>query len=132
MPDTQPYNRPNILRDVETVPNFLEQDGDPLYKLETFKSRAGYVVEELIPEKVWAVYNTIHDVVMEYSIVQWVSEDDNSVYVEPFWTGFGITGHLRELRHSWFGSAFDGYVFYAKTDHIRAACEFLERHFDSQ
>jgi len=125
---------------IERIPAQTDPDKPPLmtgldtvevpgcYRLSDLKRRGE--VTELIAEGLYFVVNTEDEVVIHFGFFTWTSETAEDVYVTPMWLGQGIGGVLRELRYSWFGDTFDGFLFYASPTYFRAAADKLLEYFD--
>lgn len=107
-----------------------------VWRLADFQALAGYDVTTLIEDRLYAVVLYEYPCI-QFAILEWVCEDDDGPYVVSFWCGRGLTtypdpppGALRELRHSHFGSDFNGYFYYIDMRNFQPAIEFLSKYFD--
>lgn len=112
----------------------FNDDGDVLYRYRELAADPGVEVLELLPEPGggWLFVKPDPEpyVGMSFAVLEWHTEDDDSAYGNVIWCGWGISGPLRELRHSWFGPARDGYMFYAPLKLLAAASTALLKYFD--
>lgn len=102
---------------------------DTLYSWEQVKQIPGIECRELIEGRCYAAKLVDeNDVTVYFAVFEWETEDDDTVWINPFWYGCGTGSSLRELRHSCFGD--DGYIFYAHMACFKAAAEWLMETFE--
>lgn len=65
-----------------------------------------------------------------YALMERTYEDSSGIFYEHVFSGYGISSSLREMRHTYFGSDFDGYCFYLPGKAVGKAFEILSQYFD--
>lgn len=65
---------------------------------------------------------------VEFVVLSWCSASDQGSEYEHVFHGYGYSGALRELRHSYWGE--DGYIFYPQASVITSALTMLKEWFD--
>ena len=69
-----------------------------------------------------------HDVLIHWALLGWHSQDDHGVYYRILCSGWGVSGALREPRHTDFGDG--GYIHYLSVDVMVWGMTQLKRFFD--
>lgn len=86
------------------------------------------------PKGLLAVLEAPDEVVVSFVVLEWVSGPSGDrtmpALYQPLFHGSGPSGNLRELRHTHWGHADDGYIASPNGALIAAAFEALKRWFD--
>lgn len=91
----------------------------------------GYQLDCLIENDFWVCHNYKPNGWMDFAFLAFAYSDIDykNTCAEIMMLGGGPTGALRECRHTYWGDK-DGYIFYPKARHIRAALDWLEKFYD--
>lgn len=125
-----------------TDPNVIGwSPGELLYAEPEIRAKATHVVallpeplENRVPRGLLAVLETPGTAWVSFVVVEWVSGPSTDgampALYQPLFHGEGPSAPLRELRHTHWGHADDGYLHEPNGALIAAAFEALKRWFD--
>lgn len=129
-------NISEILTEIEgkTVENTWMNDSATLYDLALVKKVFNEVLE-LQEGCSWLAMkwdNTDEEgnpTWIDFCLFEFNTGIDDKTLLKKIWYGSGISGNLREFRHSYFGDG-DGYVFYAPLEAMALSIGVLRKYFD--
>ncbi len=112
---------------------------EPLYSEPEIRAKATHVVELLpytdrTPRGLLAVLEPPGEITVSFVVLEWVSGPSTDrtmpALYQPLFHGDGPSAGLRELRHTHWGHADDGYLHSPNGSLIAAAFQALKRWFD--
>lgn len=102
-------------------------NGDPAFDLPMLEEWYGPGVE--LPGNC-LLFTKVTEYWVDYALMQFAEDDGiTSLYVNVF-SGRGTGPGLREMRHTYFGTEFNGYCFYLPINAVQQALELLKQHFE--
>lgn len=121
----------------EWTPAGVDHLGDSLYDVEALAAAAGDRLEaklELGAHRMLLVRKVDFDVGLHVALFDWTQGEGADSRHRIVFRGEGISGGLRELRHTWWGGYKGnderGYIYYPSLDLIEWAMRELRRWFD--
>jgi len=106
-------------------------DKTTVYKLAELQAVPDAVVTKLTADCFLAVL-VVDDLHVSFGMFEWHNAGDGGVFIRLVFKGEGLSGNLREMRHTWWVPDEDGYVFYLPIDGVIAAMTALKAYFDDK
>ncbi len=118
------------LMHLESKDELHPEDNAKCYSLDEIKKT--FEVEELT-KNCWLVLSWGSEKLwLDFAVMEFYygSADSDEIFVKCIFHGQGASDNLRECRHTYWGDAGDGYLFYPNGIHIAAAFKALSKYFD--
>lgn len=118
-------------------PKWLKKIEEPLLDNGSYFSlqdaREKFEVRELIKDHAWLVLKRVSDeesVFLDFAVLEFATQvvGNEEVECQVVFHGHGLSGALRECRHTWWGE--EGYLYYVNGPTITAAFRALSEFFD--
>jgi hypothetical protein len=102
---------------------FMNDDDDETYDIDIL-AKHGFTVTPI--HRGFFIFKEIDNVLYFCFMTEANGNYEGERFGNVFWHGYGMTGSLRELRHSYFVE----YAFYIPTRFIRECCDIMDTYFD--
>lgn len=112
--------------------------GDDVFSLKEIKQKSTKLVE--LKENCCWLALTNRDGIIDFGVFEFSLQrsDIDDVFVQMIFYGYGMgdfenpSNGLRELRHTYFAPARNGYIFYLSMETMRLAFDELSKYFDER